>query len=155
MFLEEDSGFSGQQLGTVWHRGSWSVTAPGWDEGSNVRSSTAVPFDAAQKNLVDSSNTDSDGDDEPVHGNQHTAEYKYHQCTRTRTPILPSPPHMRLGLVLAMLVFSMSYFFERCGWKLQVGLFWIVRPLLALGIGWFADWLDPTLDFGIRHELEL
>ncbi len=124
-------------------------------EHSNVPSNATIPFDAARKILTAISDTDNDKDGESLHGSDHGADVGPSHCTRARIPILPSPPHLRLGLVLAALVFCIGCFVGHCSWKVHAGLFLIVRPLVALGIGWFAGWLDPTLDFGIRHELEL
>lgn len=121
----------------------------------DVTGHSNVPFDVTRKNQTEISANGNDNDGVSLHGSHQGAVVEANHCTRARIPILPSPPHMRLGLVLAMLVFCIGYFFGYCSWKVHAVLFWIVRPLVALAIGWFADWLDPTLDFGIRHELEL
>jgi hypothetical protein len=68
----------------------------------------------------------------------------------------PTAPHIRTAALLstpatALLIAKGSPAFRT--WKAVAALIWGMRPLLTLGLAWLADFADPGLEFGIRHEL--
>ena len=100
-------------------------------------------------------------DDEPaLHNNDSDGENWFEHQRQ-----LPSPPHMRTGILLVTpattLVIAAGCFGSWGAWwgSWKTGaasaavIHWMIRPMLALAIAALADVLDPSLEFGIKHEL--
>ena len=78
---------------------------------------------------------------------------------------LPSPPHMRTGILLATPATTLviaagclrSWGAWWRSWKTSAAsaatIHCMLRPMLALAIAALADVLDPSLQFGIKHEM--
>ncbi len=80
--------------------------------------------------------------------------------------LLPSPPHMRTGLVLATSI-TTPVVIAGCagGWwgssrsnlkgsiARAAATHFVIRPVLGIALAGLADVLDPSLMFGIRHEV--